>query len=61
VAFEDSDLGLEAALSAGMHAVAVPDLKALPPELAARTRAVIPSLADAVALLQALRHGASTT
>lgn len=58
VAFEDSDLGLEAALAADMLAFAVPDLKAVPAELAARTRAVLPSLADAVPVLHALLSGA---
>jgi HAD superfamily hydrolase (TIGR01509 family) len=52
VAFEDSDLGLEAALAAGMRAVAVPDLKPIPPTLASRVGAVIPSLHDALGLLQ---------
>lgn len=58
VAFEDSDLGLEAALAAGMRAIAVPDLKAVPPDLAARASAVVPSLSDAVAVLRALLHDA---
>jgi beta-phosphoglucomutase-like phosphatase (HAD superfamily) len=52
VAFEDSDLGLEAAMAAGMRAVAVPDLKPIPPTLASRVGAVIPSLHDALGLLQ---------
>jgi HAD superfamily hydrolase (TIGR01509 family) len=59
IAFEDSDLGLEAALAAGMQAVAVPDLKPLPDGLRARVLAVLPSLADAVPMLE--RHVRLTT
>jgi HAD superfamily hydrolase (TIGR01509 family) len=55
VAFEDSDLGLEAAMAAGMRAVAVPDLKPLPDDVLRRTHAVIASLHDAPALLTAQR------
>ncbi len=51
VAFEDSDLGLEAAMAAGMIAVAVPDLKPLPEETTARAFATLRSLEDAVRLL----------
>jgi len=58
VAFEDSDLGLEAALAAGMRAVAVPDLKAVPDALALRITARIATLSDAVPLLQALMNRA---
>ncbi len=56
VVFEDSDLGLEAAMSAGMRAVAVPDLKPLPPAIASRVFAVLSSLREATALLDQLRH-----
>lgn len=56
VAFEDNDLGLEAALTAGMRAVAVPDLKPIPRELGGHLSAVIDSLSEAVTVLQALRE-----
>jgi HAD superfamily hydrolase (TIGR01509 family) len=52
LAFEDSDLGLEAALAAGMRAVAVPDLKPLPEALHARLDATLSSLEDAIALCE---------
>lgn len=62
LAFEDSDLGLEAALAAGMRAVAVPDLKAIPEALALRITARIASLDEAVPLLQTLvNRGPSPT
>jgi beta-phosphoglucomutase-like phosphatase (HAD superfamily) len=51
VVFEDSDLGLEGALAAGMRAVAVPDLKPLPDDTAARATAVLTSLDEARPLL----------
>ena len=51
VAFEDSDLGLEAALAAGMRAIAVPGLKPLPSSVTARADAVLDTLGDAVAWL----------
>jgi HAD superfamily hydrolase (TIGR01509 family) len=57
VAFEDSDLGLEAAMAAGMRAVAVPDLKPLPDDVLRRTHAVIASLHDAPALLTVRQTG----
>lgn len=53
VAFEDSDLGLEAALAAGMQAVAIPDLKPLPEALLARASAVFGALDDALPWLAA--------
>lgn len=56
VAFEDSDLGLEAAMAAGMRAVAVPDLKPLPAATTDRALAVLHSLRDAVPLLEQLRR-----
>ncbi len=52
VAFEDSDLGLEAAMSAGMRTVAVPDLKPLPDAVRRRVFAELPSLEHAVPLLE---------
>ncbi len=51
VAFEDSDLGLEAAMAAGMRAVAVPDLKPLPKEIRSRVFSTLRSLEEAVAML----------
>ncbi len=54
VAFEDSDLGLEAALSAGMQVIAVPDLKPLPEATRSRTLAVVPSLEHAIAVLEGM-------
>jgi beta-phosphoglucomutase-like phosphatase (HAD superfamily) len=56
VAFEDSDLGLEAAMSAGMRAVAVPDLKPLPDATTTRVYANLRSLADAIDLLERLQQ-----
>jgi len=54
VAFEDSDLGLEAAMTAGMRAVAVPDLKPVPPEITSRVLATLRSLEEAVLMLERL-------
>ncbi len=54
VAFEDSDLGLEAALAAGMHTIAVPDLKPLPEQVTRRAAAVLNSLEEAIVLLRTL-------
>ncbi len=51
-ALEDSDLGLEAAMAAGMRAVAVPDLKPLPDAVLQRVHGVFDSLEGAVPLLQ---------
>ncbi len=51
VAFEDSDLGLEAALAAGMRAISVPDLKPLPTHVTDRAAAVLTSLDEAIPLL----------
>lgn len=51
VVFEDSDVGLEAALAAGMRAVAVPDLKPLPDLLLRRVHGRLETLADAAAWL----------
>jgi len=44
LAFEDSGHGVQAAIAAGLATVAVPDLKAPPPEWLARCVAVLPSL-----------------
>lgn len=52
LAFEDSDLGMDAAMAAGMRAVAVPDLKPLPDEMRSRVFAELQSLEQAVELLE---------
>jgi HAD superfamily hydrolase (TIGR01509 family) len=52
VAFEDSDLGLEAAIAAGMHTIAVPDLKPLPEHVTRRAAAVLTSLDEAIDVLR---------
>ncbi len=55
IAFEDSDLGLEAAMAAGMRAIAVPDLKRLPESVTRRVFAVLHSLELAIPLLERVR------
>ena len=52
LAFEDSNIGLEAAHAAGMMAFMVPDLLAPTPESHARAVRVLPDLHAAVALLR---------
>ena len=52
LAFEDSNIGLEAAHAAGMMAFMVPDLLAPTPESRARAIRVLPDLHAAVALLR---------
>jgi HAD superfamily hydrolase (TIGR01509 family) len=52
IAFEDSGHGVQAALAAGLATVAVPDLKAPPPEWLARCLAVLASLDAACAHCQ---------
>ena len=49
MAFEDSGHGVQAAIAAGLATVAIPDLKAPPPEWLARCIAVLPSLDNACA------------
>lgn len=51
LAFEDSAHGASAALDAGLQVVLVPDLRAPPPELAARSLRVLASLEEAVGWL----------
>lgn len=58
IAFEDSGHGVQAALAAGIATVAVPDLKAPPPEWLARCVAVLPSL-DAVCAYSETWFGAN--
>ena len=55
IAFEDSDLGLEAAMAAGMRAIAVPDLKPLPDSVTGRVFAMLESLELAIPLLEPLQ------
>ncbi len=52
LAFEDSNIGIEAAHAAGMMAFMVPDILAPTPETRARAVRVLPDLHAAVALLQ---------
>jgi beta-phosphoglucomutase-like phosphatase (HAD superfamily) len=61
VAFEDSDLGLEAAMAAGMRAVAVPDLKPLPDAVRSRVFAELESLEQAIELLTRCQAGGGNT
>ncbi len=58
LAFEDSDLGLEAAMAAGMRAVAVPDLKPLPESVTHRVFAVLESLELAIPVLEGMSRSA---
>ena len=51
LAFEDSAHGARAALDAGLQVVLVPDLRAPPPELAARSLRVLGSLEEAIGWL----------
>lgn len=51
VAFEDSDLGMLSALSAGMRVIGVPDLKPMHDDVRPRVHAVLESLEHAVPVL----------
>ena len=51
---EDSPNGLRAGAAAGCRAVMVPDLDPATPELAALAAAVVPSLREAIPLLDTL-------
>lgn len=61
VAFEDSDLGLEAAMTAGMRAIAVPDLKPLPESVTRRVLAMLESLEQAIPVLERMQPDFRTT
>ena len=54
VAFEDSEAGVLAAHAAGMPVVCVPDMRRPAPEVLALAYAVVPALADAIPLVEAL-------
>ncbi|GGY19260.1 HAD family hydrolase [Paludibacterium paludis] len=58
VALEDSPIGMEAALAAGIRVIQVPDLLTASSELADRAVAVCATLNDALPVLQTLRDAA---
>ena len=49
---EDSEAGIQAAFTAGIPVICVPDMKVPAPEYAAKTLAVLPSLNAVTAWLQ---------
>lgn len=51
---EDSDAGIQAAASAGMTAILIPDLKPPTPEITRLAWQVLPSLAQVIPLIQAI-------
>ena len=58
IALEDSEAGVRAAHAAGMRVIMVPDLKPPSPEVRDLATAVVPTLHEALPLVQAwLRHG----
>lgn len=58
IALEDSAAGIQAASSAGMRSIMVPDLITPSPEIAARASYIVDSLGDAQSVIEALLKSA---